>query len=140
MFYTSREIVTAPAPRPAPTVAPAEPEPAEEVIVFSNITFDFDSAQIKPEYREILREAAQIIRGRPETNVLVEGHTCNIGPAQYNMGLSQRRAQSVSDFLVGEGVSAGRLQTRGYGLTNPRFNNDTREGRSLNRRVEMGLE
>lgn len=136
VFYDTREIVIAPEPAPAP--AP-EPEPVEEVIVFSNVNFDFDSAQIKAEYRDILREAAEIIKGRAETKVVVEGHTCNIGPAEYNMGLSQRRAQSVADFLAEQGVSRDRLETKGFGLTNPRFDNNTREGRSLNRRVEMQL-
>ena len=139
VFYDTREITLAPEPRPEPVITPPAPV-EEEVIVFSNITFDFDKAVIRPEYREILREAAQIIQGRPGVNVHVEGHTCNIGPAEYNMGLSQRRAQSVADFLAEEGVSANRLQTRGYGLTSPRFTNDTREGRSLNRRVEMNLQ
>jgi len=139
VFYDSREVVTTPPVQPAPVITPDEPV-VEEVIVFSNINFDFDSAQIKPEYRDILREAAQIINDRPEKNVLVEGHTCNIGPAEYNMGLSQRRAQSVADFLADEGVSTDRLETKGYGLTNPKFDNNTREGRSLNRRVEMHLQ
>jgi OmpA-OmpF porin, OOP family len=140
VFYDTREIVTAPAPAPAPIITPAEPAPeVEEVIVFSNVTFDFDKAVIKPDYRDILKEAARIIRDRPAKNVIVEGHTCNIGPAEYNMGLSQRRAQAVADFLAGEGVSMDRLETKSYGLTNPKFDNNTREGRSLNRRVEMHL-
>lgn len=138
VFYDSRQVTIAPEPQPEPKAEP-EPEPTEEVIVFSNVTFDFDSAQIKAEYRDILREAAQIIKGRADKKVVVEGHTCNIGPAQYNMGLSQRRAQSVADFLAEQGVSKDRLETKGYGLTNPRFDNSTREGRSLNRRVEMHL-
>lgn len=140
VFYDTREIVTAPAPVPAPIITPSEPAPeVEEVIVFSNITFDFDKAVIKPQYREILQEAARIIRDHPAKSVMVEGHTCNIGPAEYNMGLSQRRAQSVADFLAGEGVARDRLETKGYGLTRPKFDNNTREGRSLNRRVEMDL-
>ena len=139
VFYDTREITLAPEPRPEPIITPPAPV-EEEVIVFSNITFDFDKAVIRPEYRDILREAAQIIKDRPETTVLIEGHTCNIGPAEYNMGLSQRRAQSVSDFLEAEGVSGNRLETIGYGLTRPRFDNNTREGRALNRRVEMQLQ
>ncbi len=138
VFYDVREVVTTPAPQPAPIIVPDEPV-VEEVIVFSNITFDFDSAQIRPEYRDILREAATIIMNRTDKNVLVEGHTCSIGPAEYNMGLSKRRAQSVADFLAAEGVSRNRLETKGYGLTRPKFDNNTREGRSLNRRVEMHL-
>ncbi|MFN2267903.1 MAG: OmpA family protein, partial [Desulfonatronovibrio sp.] len=136
VFYDSKQVTIAPEPKPEPK---PEPEPTEEVIVFSNVTFDFDSAQIKPEYRDILKEAAQIIKGRAGKKVMVEGHTCNIGPAKYNMGLSQRRAQSVADFLAEHGVSKDRLETKGYGLTNPKFDNSTREGRSLNRRVEMHL-
>ncbi len=140
VFYSTREVVTEPAPQPEPIIVPPEPEPVEEVIVFSNITFDFDSAEIRPEYEDILREAADIIMDRPDTTVLVEGHTCNIGPADYNQGLSERRAQSVADFLEEEGVSEDRLETVGHGLTQPRFDNDTIEGRSLNRRVEMSLQ
>jgi OmpA-OmpF porin, OOP family len=55
------------------------------------------------------------------------------------MGLSQRRAQAVADFLIQEGVSKDRIKIKGYGLTNPKFNNNTREGRALNRRVELNL-
>lgn len=134
VFYTKREVTVA-VPPPPPPPAP----PAEEVIVFSNINFDFDSAVIKAEYAEILREAARIITGRTGARVAVEGHTCNIGPADYNMGLSQRRAQAVVDFLVREGVSRDHLEAQGFGLTKPTFNNDTREGRALNRRVELRL-
>lgn len=135
VFYTSREVTVAPPPPP-----PAPPAPTEEVIVFSNINFDFDSAVIKAEYAELLREAVRILRDRPSAKVAVEGHTCNIGPADYNMGLSQRRAQAVADFLAREGVNRNRLEAKGFGLTKPIFNNDTREGRALNRRVELHLE
>jgi OOP family OmpA-OmpF porin len=132
VFYTTREVtVAAPAPPPAP---------AEEVIVFSNINFDFDSAVIKAEYAELLKEAARMLKARPGVKVAVEGHTCNIGPADYNMKLSQRRAQAVADFLVREGISRDRLDAGGFGLTKPTFNNDTREGRALNRRVELRLQ
>jgi OmpA-OmpF porin, OOP family len=144
VFYDTREVVVAPAPepriepRPEPRIEP-RPVPVEEVIVFNNINFDFDRTEIKSEFRENLREAVRIIRDRPAKNVIVEGHTCNIGPAEYNMGLSQRRAQSVADFLIQEGVSKDRIKIKGYGLTNSKFNNNTREGRALNRRVEINL-
>ncbi|MDD5476085.1 MAG: OmpA family protein [Syntrophales bacterium] len=136
VFYTSREVAVTPAPTPVPVQVPA---PTEEVIAFSNINFDFDKTEIKAEYREILREAARIINARPATKVTVKGYTCNIGPADYNMGLSERRAQAVADFLVREGVRRDRLDVMGYGLSNPTFTNDTRDGRALNRRVEMLL-
>ncbi|TVQ97433.1 MAG: hypothetical protein EA399_13270 [Desulfovibrionales bacterium] len=124
----------------APVVEPTPPAPVEEVIVFRNVNFDFDRYNIKPEFEPLLREAAEIIKARPGNQVLVDGHTCNIGPAAYNMGLSERRASSVRNFLVNEGVEADRITTRGFGLTQPRFDNNTREGRSLNRRVEIRFE
>ena len=110
------------------------------MIVFRNVNFDFDRSNIRPEFVPVLREAAEIIKARPGRTVIVDGHTCNIGTAAYNMGLSQRRASSVRDFLVNEGVAAERIQTRAFGLTTPRFDNNTREGRSLNRRVEISFE
>ena len=124
----------------APVVQPTPPAPVEEVIVFRNVNFDFDKYNIKPEFEPLLKEAAEIIKARPGQQVLVEGHTCNIGPAVYNMGLSERRAASVRGFLVKEGVAADRIKTQGFGLTQPRFDNNTREGRSLNRRVEIRFE
>ncbi|PTN32877.1 OmpA family protein [Desulfonatronum sp. SC1] len=122
----------------APVAAP--PAPVEEVIVFRNVNFDFDKFNIKPEFAPLLKEAAEIIKARPGKRVVVDGHTCNIGPATYNMGLSERRASSVRNFLVNEGVPADRITTQGFGLTQPRFDNNTREGRSLNRRVEIRFE
>ena len=139
VFYTEREETVTPAPEPEPEPAPAV-EPEEEVIVFSNIQFEFDKSVIRPQYAEILREAARQIQDRTDPHVVVEGHTCNIGPADYNMGLSQRRADSVADFLVEQGVDKDAIETEAYGLTRPEFDNDTREGRQLNRRVEMRLE
>ncbi len=136
VFFDTREVVIAPAPEPRPEPRPV---PVEEVIVFNNINFDFDRTEIKSEFRENLREAARIIV-RTDQTVIVAGHTDYTGPAQYNMELSERRAQSVADFLLQEGVSKDLIKIKGYGLTNPRFNNNTREGRALNRRVEIKFE
>jgi len=69
--------------------------------------------------------------------VTVEGHTDAIGTDQYNEGLSQRRADSVKGYLVGGGVAEPRIETHGYGESQPIASNDTDEGRSLNRRVEL---
>lgn len=124
-------------------IIPAAPviEPVvEEVIVFRSVHFDFDKSNIKPEFVPVLKEAAEMIKARPGKTVMVEGHTCNIGPAVYNQGLSERRANSVRDFLVEEGVQGDRLKAVGYGLTKPKYDNSTREGRALNRRVELRFE
>jgi len=136
VFYDVEIIPAAPVAKPEP--AP-EPE-VEEVIVFRNVNFDFDKSNIKQEFVPILREAAEIIKSRPGKTVMVDGHTCNIGTAKYNMGLSERRASSVNNFLVKEGVDEDRIKAQGFGLTNPRYDNSTREGRALNRRVEIRLE
>jgi|GEM_PF-3093154 len=136
LYYASKDVQT----RTVQVTGRVAPEPElEDVMVFSNVQFDFDRAEIKPEYAEILREAARQIKDRQDPAVVVEGHTCNIGPAEYNMGLSERRAQAVADFLVEQNVDRGAIETRGYGLTRPAYDNDTREGRALNRRVEMRL-
>lgn len=121
-------------------IPPAPVEPVEEVIVFRSVHFDFDKSNIKPEFVPVLKEAAEMIKARPGRTVMVEGHTCNIGPAVYNQGLSERRAASVRNFLIDEGVESDRLQAVGYGLNNPKYDNNTREGRSLNRRVELRFE
>lgn len=131
VFYDV-EIIPAPVAR--------APVPMEEVLVFRSVHFDFDKANIKPEFVPVLKEAAEIIKARPGRNVVVEGHTCNIGPAVYNQGLSERRAASVRTFLIDEGIAGDRLKAVGYGLNNPKYDNNTREGRSLNRRVELRFE
>jgi outer membrane protein OmpA-like peptidoglycan-associated protein len=70
-------------------------------------------------------------------NVIVEGHTDSTGSDAYNQALSQRRADAVLNYLVRKGVPANRLTARGFGKSSPVASNDTREGRALNRRVEL---
>lgn len=132
VFYDVEIIPAAPVVTPESVV--------EEVIVFRNVHFNFDKSKIKPKFVPVLKEAAEMIKARPGIKVVVEGHTCNIGPAVYNQGLSERRAASVRNFLINEGIAAERLKAIGYGLNNPKYDNKTREGRSLNRRVELLLE
>jgi OOP family OmpA-OmpF porin len=73
----------------------------------------------------------------PSLNAQVQGNTDNIGSAEYNMGLSLRRAKSVKAYLVNKGVAASRMTIRGFGFSRPVATNDTDEGRALNRRVEL---
>lgn len=133
IFYDRVMIEEAkPVPAPAPT-------PTEEVIVFRSVNFDFDKANIRPDMEPVLDEAAAILQ-QNDKPVVLEGHTCWIGPEAYNQGLSERRAASVKDYLVKKGVDSGRLSTVGYGETRPKYDNNTREGRALNRRVEIHLQ
>ncbi|WP_461211082.1 OmpA family protein [Desulfocurvus sp. DL9XJH121] len=112
--------------------------PKEEVIevIELRINFDFDSATIRDDMRPILDEAAGLLKDADRPAVL-SGHTCNIGPENYNQGLSERRAKSVKQYLVGKGIPAVGLGTNGYGETMPKYDNNTLEGRKLNRRVEI---
>ena len=132
------EPAPAPAAQPAPAPAPAPTEVAER-IVLRGVNFDFDQSTIRPDAAVILDEAARILKGRDDVQVAVAGHTDWTGTDDYNQGLSERRAASVRDYLVGQGVAAGRLSTRGYGESQPVASNETREGRALNRRVELNV-
>ncbi len=101
------------------------------------VLFDFGSAEIKSEAHPMLNEASDILKKNSETNFEVDGHTDNNGPAEYNMKLSERRANAVMEYLVSKGVDAKRLTIKGFGLTKPAASNDTKEGRAKNRRVEL---
>jgi OOP family OmpA-OmpF porin len=69
--------------------------------------------------------------------VEIDGHTDNMGPASYNMKLSERRAKAIMQYFVDKGVEAERLMTKGFGFTKPAASNDTKKGRTKNRRVEL---
>jgi len=103
------------------------------------ILFDFDSAALKPAARENLQQMAVVLNDYRDTNLLVIGHTDNIGTDAYNQRLSERRAVSVKSYLIGQGVRRGRLEARGYGETAPVASNATDEGRAENRRVEVQI-
>ncbi|MDH4322400.1 MAG: OmpA family protein [Desulfobulbaceae bacterium] len=137
------KVYEAPAPTPAPARVEAEPAApsvavVKERVVLRGINFDFDKSDIKPEFTPVLDEAARILKDRTDVReIVLEGHTCWVGTEKYNQGLSERRAKSVRDYLVGQGVSAERLTTIGYGETKPMADNKTLKGRQMNRRVEF---
>lgn len=103
----------------------------------SDVLFDSGSAALQPGARDRLREVAGILNRYPRTVIDITGHTDSRGAAEMNQELSQRRARAVADQLIGEGVSSARINARGEGETRPVANNETLEGRQLNRRVEM---
>jgi OOP family OmpA-OmpF porin len=127
-----------PAPKPAPKAAPApKPAPVAKEIITFNLLFDFDKANIKDEMIPVLEEVKMILKDDRGTDFVLSGHTDSTGPEAYNQGLSERRAASVKNWLTDNGVAASRLEAVGYGETRAKYNNDTREGRKLNRRVEL---
>ena len=105
----------------------------------SGLLYDFDSDVVKPTAAQNLRTLAQSLGKYPNTDVLIVGHTDATGSDSYNMGLSERRARSAQNYLVGEGVAAARLRAAGRGETEPVASNDNEAGMSQNRRVEVAI-
>jgi outer membrane protein OmpA-like peptidoglycan-associated protein len=109
-------------------------------VTFPNgLLYDFDSDAIRADAAQNLRTLAASLDKYPNTDILIVGHTDNVGTDSYNQGLSQRRASSASSFLMSQGVSAGRLRSTGRGETEPIASNDDESGRQLNRRVEVAI-
>jgi outer membrane protein OmpA-like peptidoglycan-associated protein len=104
-----------------------------------DVTFDVNSAVVRPGlYSEITR-IASVVRDYPQTVVRVEGHTDSTGSESYNMDLSRRRANSVKNIVIQQGVSSSRIETVAFGESAPVASNDTEFGRARNRRVEIKI-
>jgi len=103
------------------------------------VTFDVDSSSLKPQFRATLNDISQSLKTYPDSLVDVYGHTDSTGSDQYNQSLSERRASTVANYMVTQGVSAARVRSQGFGETMPIAGNDTDEGRALNRRVEIKI-
>jgi len=104
-----------------------------------SIRFDFDKANIKPEYRDVLNRVAGILMTLKGYTIAVYGYTDDIGTQTYNLQLSQRRAEAVRDFLVQTGISPTIMSTKGFGKSDPRVPGDSEQARAANRRVEIGI-
>jgi outer membrane protein OmpA-like peptidoglycan-associated protein len=104
-----------------------------------SIRFDFDKANIKPEYRDILNRIAGILMTLKGYTIAVYGYTDDTGTQTYNLQLSQRRAEAVRDFLVQTGISPTIISTKGFGKSDPRVPGDSEQARAANRRVEIGI-
>ena len=107
------------------------------VVTLGDVLFDTDKAQLKA--RGSLQKLADFLKQHPERKVRVEGYTDSTGSADYNLALSDRRANAVRQSLMDMGVSSDRITSRGYGKESPVANNSTPAGRQLNRRVEIVL-
>jgi len=101
------------------------------------ILFDTGKATLQPASDTTLQEIVKLLTENPDLKLRVEGHTDNVGAATANQALSEKRAQTVRDWLVGHGVTAGRLTAKGFGASQPVADNGTDEGRAKNRRVEL---
>ena len=124
-------VAKVPAPPPAPVY--------EKMTVSAEALFDHDKSVLKSEGKAALQELGDAIKakGARVVDIDVIGHTDSDGTEEYNQALSERRAQSVSDYLVSEGVDSNIIDVSGQGESNPVASNATKEGRALNRRVDV---
>lgn len=105
----------------------------------SDVRFEYNKASLTPTAETNLNKVIEIFKKYPHTDILVVGHTDSIGSQDYNQPLSLRRAQSVADYLMTQGIAGNRLTTDGMGKLEPRYSNETAEGRAGNRRVEFAI-
>jgi outer membrane protein OmpA-like peptidoglycan-associated protein len=101
------------------------------------LRFDFDKATLRKESTDLIKDIAQTLKSNPTWTLQINGHTDSIGDASYNQSLSAARASTVASELTKLGISATRLQTGGFGATQPKADNTTLQGRAINRRVEL---
>ena len=119
--------------------ASSEGEPAArpEIETLSGPGFEFNKATLTAESRTHVDPTVQLMKADPRMHVVVEGHTDSVGSHEYNMKLSERRANAVRDYMVEKGISAGRIRTAWYGETRPVASNATAAGRAKNRRDDL---
>ncbi len=144
-------VEEAPAPAPEPEAPPPCQPPAPgqpisldgckagDTLVLRGVNFEFDKATLTVNAKALLDPVADALLARPEIKVELDGHTDSKGSDAYNQKLSNARAASVMQYLVGRGVDAGRMSSKGFGESMPVSDNGTDEGRELNRRVELKI-
>lgn len=99
--------------------------------------FEVNSDKLAESSHEGLDIVAKLLKENPNIKLKVEGHTDNIGKAEYNQQLSEKRAKSVANYLISKGIDSSRITTEGFGFSKPIASNDTEEGRAKNRRTEL---
>lgn len=126
-------------------VETVDPETGETVTESVTVTFDggvlfeFGKATLTTASRAELDRMAGVFARYPDTDILIDGHTDNVGTEQANQTLSERRSASVSDYLAEHNISRSRMRTKGYGEMRPVASNETNTGRAQNRRVEVAI-
>ena len=110
-----------------------------QVTFNSGLLYDFDSDRVKPAAADNLRELARSLDKYPNSDLLIVGHTDDVGSDSYNQALSERRAEAAAQYLAGQGVARSRVRTKGLGESEPVVPNDGEAGRERNRRVEVAI-
>lgn len=123
-------------PEPAPVVT-APILKADSLITLNEFLFETNSYKLKGEHFASLDSLGKFLQAHPTLDVFVSGHTDNVGTERHNVSLSLRRAETVSEYLIDQGANLDRVTFEGFGSSKPIAGNDTAEGRSKNRRVEI---
>jgi outer membrane protein OmpA-like peptidoglycan-associated protein len=108
-------------------------------VVLKGVQFELNSSELTSDSSETLNKVAAKMKEYPKLRIEIQAYTDSMGEAAYNQALSEKRAASVREYLVSEGVAANRMEAKGYGESNPIADNGTREGRAKNRRVELEI-
>ena len=126
--------------------APLQPIPTDKTvplkrtpIVLENVFFATASAKLRPESKAELDALKALLDTYPEVRILLSGHTDNVGGTEDNQQLSEARAKAVRTYLIEAGIDAARLEAKGFGEIQPRYTNETKEGRAGNRRTTFEL-
>ena len=131
----------APAPEPAPEPAPMMPEPASfDVSDLVDVFFDYDKSDLSADSRDTLANDAKLLKAASGVNIVVEGHCDERGTNEYNLGLGERRANSVKNYLVSLGISASRIKTISYGEEKAFSSGHNESAWKQNRRAHFGLQ
>ena len=133
VFYETVKVEEPPQPPPPAPVIKATPEK----ITIASIFYEFDKYIIQSDFDQALDIGSEKLRRNPNARIVIEGHTDSIGSKNYNQRLSELRAKAVYDYFIKKGVDASRMTMIGYGETKPAGSNLTKEGRAINRRVEI---
>ncbi len=146
-----KDAIVVKATQPAPPPAPLAPKPVvikplkaklvgKKIEITEKVMFDYNKASIKVESNDLLNDVGTILKQYESIKkIRIEGHTDGDGKAKYNKKLSQKRANSVKEFLVAAGIDESRLEAVGYGEEKPIADNKTEEGKEKNRRVEFNI-
>jgi outer membrane protein OmpA-like peptidoglycan-associated protein len=141
LFYSDHFSLQAVYERSEPYLkdVPLQPIKVGQSIILRNVFYAYNSWELLEQSRIELNKVVQLMNENPTLKVEISGHTDNTGTPEYNLGLSDRRAESVTNFLTNHGISPERMTARGYGLTLPVTTNETEEGRAVNRRTELKI-